>query len=939
LSRFFHALAILTFLVSYAGFGFAQNANQSGPALPVTRLEVQQNRFELRVGESVPIPAARDTLDFLLGAKTRRAEVQGGASLVIGPNRAGDQMLLAAPARIKPGEYTVTLSATGASGEIRQTTLDLVVKPLAAVPSAATRPPVVLLNGWETGFSNACPVSGSSADTFGNLAQYLYSDGVPAVYLFDNCAQDPGNSIEALGIDLGLYLNSIKYDSGAQVPQIDLVAHSMGGLIVRSYLAGLQPFTDALLPPATTLVGKLVLIATPNFGSYVAASYMDSIAAGTQSAELIPGSAFLWNQATWNQWGDDLRGINAIAIAGNAGTYYNLQDSSSYVGFGDGVVSLNSASLGFAAQTNATTRIVPYCHVDPAAFTNSLFGTFNCNAPGIANVSSTAHLTGQIVRSFLAGTTAWQSLGSSPSTTSRAGTLFFALLNSTGAYVSDLSRVTWGGLSLLGGGDLGTIFYDDMVYGSGLLSATSQSLGNISCFTFTLPPDYGTPARCKLAMGIGSVTPLATSAPGRTVNSGAPITINGAGFGSQCVGCQVLATAAGSAAGQVLQVSSWKSTAIVANLPASFSGLVFITVKASGATADTIAIMTVSPSQIPMSLAVTPRTLSFQSTAGGAVPAAQTVAIANAGTGALQWSASTSDFWITVSPASGSAPSTLTVSVNPANLAPGTYTTNVQIAADGALGSPASVAVTLVVQGTPTAGTITSVVNGATFQPGFASATWVTIFGANLSQITYTWQAGDLVNGLLPVNLRGVSVTINGAPAYVEYISPTQINVLAPDDATTGQVPVQVSTAQQPSNIVTATKTQLAPAFFTVGNGAYVAAEHLDYSYLGPASLSSPGYNFTPAAPGEPIILYGTGFGPTNPPAPSAQFGAPALLANSVQITIGGIAASATFAGLIGPGLYQFNVTVPDLPTGDAPVGAAIGAVATPTGVSIPVQR
>ena len=103
------------------------------------------------------------------------------------------------------------------------------------------RPPVVLLNGWETGFTGTCPIATSSSITFGNLAQYLVADGVPIVYLFDNCAEDPNQTIETLGNDLATFLNSVKYDNGSQVQQIDLVAHSMGGLIVRSYLAGLQP--------------------------------------------------------------------------------------------------------------------------------------------------------------------------------------------------------------------------------------------------------------------------------------------------------------------------------------------------------------------------------------------------------------------------------------------------------------------------------------------------------------------------------------------------------------------------------------------------------------------------------------------------------------------------------------------------------------------------
>ncbi len=188
------------------------------------------------------------------------------------------------------------------------------------VPSTATRPPVVLLNGWETGFTNSCPVSSGAAATFGNLPSYLLADGVPAVYFFDNCAQDPNQPIETLANDFGKFLNTITYDNGQQVPQIDVVAFSMGGLIVRAYLAGLQT-TGALTPPASTLVRNLVLIATPNFGSFLAANFTNNIPTGSQSAEMIPGSSFLWNLATWNQRVDDLRGVNAIAVVGNAGSY------------------------------------------------------------------------------------------------------------------------------------------------------------------------------------------------------------------------------------------------------------------------------------------------------------------------------------------------------------------------------------------------------------------------------------------------------------------------------------------------------------------------------------------------------------------------------------------------------------------------------------------
>jgi pimeloyl-ACP methyl ester carboxylesterase len=333
---------------------------------------------------------------------------------VAGPNRAHDQVLLAAPLRTGPGEYTATLSATSPAGEKRATPLTIVVKPRQTVPSGSTRPPVVLLNGWETGFTGTCTVSSSSADTFGNLAEYLVSDGVPVVYFFDNCAIDPNQTIEGLGNDLATYLNTIQYDNGDQVPQIDLVAFSMGGLIARAYLAGLQP-SEIATPPATTLVRDLILIATPNFGSFVAGNYLAYLGTGTQSAELVPGSSFLWNLATWNQRGDDLRGVNALAIIGNAGQYLaSLESTTQQNNASDGLVSETSAALGFALLSSTPTQIVPYCHVDPSAFTNTTMGTFYCDAAGIANVTSDTQETGEIVRSFLAGTTDWQSIGGTP---------------------------------------------------------------------------------------------------------------------------------------------------------------------------------------------------------------------------------------------------------------------------------------------------------------------------------------------------------------------------------------------------------------------------------------------------------------------------------------------------------------------------------------------
>ncbi len=193
---------------------------------------------------------------------------------------------------------------------------------------------------------------------------------------------------------------------------------------------------------------------------------------------------------------------------------------------------------------------------------------------------------------------------------------------------------------------------------------------------------------------------------------------------------------------------------------------------------------------------------------------------------------------------------------------------------------------------------------------------------------------------MLPTSLQGVSATIDGLPAFIEYISPTQINLLAPDDATIGPVQVQVTVAQHASNSLTAQKTQFSPAFFTIDNGVYVAALHSDYTLVGSSSLL-PGVTTQPAQPGETLLLYGTGFGPTTRRFPRLKpVTTPAAWPIRSKSPSAESVAFVAYAGLVESGTYQFNVTVPpNLPNGDALVVATIEGVATQTGVSITVHQ
>ncbi len=217
---------------------------------------------------------------------------------------------------------------------------------------------------------------------------------------------------------------------------------------------------------------------------------------------------------------------------------------------------------------------------------------------------------------------------------------------------------------------------------------------------------------------------------------------------------------------------------------------------------------------------------------------------------------------------------------------------------------------------------VNSVVNTASYQPAIASGGFISIVGTGFASSSRSWTSSDFSGNNLPTSLDGVSLTINGKPAYVEYISPTQINAIAPDDNTIGQVQVQVTTPQGALYAGTVLKQKLSPAFFTYQSGTttYVAAIHLDGTLVGPASSSS-----RPAVPGEVIEIYGTGFGQTSPAAPTSQLvSQPALLSLPATVTIGGVNAPVQWAGIVSSGLYQLNVQIPNVADGDQPAQVSV---------------
>jgi uncharacterized protein (TIGR03437 family) len=184
---------------------------------------------------------------------------------------------------------------------------------------------------------------------------------------------------------------------------------------------------------------------------------------------------------------------------------------------------------------------------------------------------------------------------------------------------------------------------------------------------------------------------------------------------------------------------------------------------------------------------------------------------------------------------------------------------------------------------------------------------------------------------------------VNNKPAFISYVSPEQINAQAPTDGTVGTVNVQVTNNGVTSKTITTRLQNFSPAFF-LWPGSYAVATHVDFS-LAVKEDAFPSVSSVPAKPGEVIILWGTGFGPTKPSFPAGRL-VPSdqiyALANTPTVTINGKVAQ-FLGGALTPntaGLYQITVRVPPgAPDGDLPVMVQIGGVTSPAGVLLTVKR
>jgi uncharacterized protein (TIGR03437 family) len=230
---------------------------------------------------------------------------------------------------------------------------------------------------------------------------------------------------------------------------------------------------------------------------------------------------------------------------------------------------------------------------------------------------------------------------------------------------------------------------------------------------------------------------------------------------------------------------------------------------------------------------------------------------------------------------------------------------------------------------------VNGIVNAADYQAPVAPGSVISIFGANLAAAEA--QAGGAP---LPMTLGGVTVMVNGSiklPLF--YVGPKQINAQLPYETPAGTDTLSINGSAPVSFTVAAS----APGIIVYGGNRAVAINS-DYSLNGPDH---------PAQVDGWITVYLTGQGLVSPAVPTGAVapGDPlALPMLPVTATLGGQPATVKFAGLTPGyiGLFQVNLVIPSLASGDFPLVVSVGAarsnapmvaVSSPNGQALSVVR
>ncbi len=418
--------------------------------------------------------------------------------------------------------------------------------------------PVILVDGW---YPKCVTAPRNSTSTFGQLEAKLNSLGIATQYLRPcSVPATPGfprASFEDLAQALGVLIDQTM--QATKATQVDVIGFSTGSPVIRAYLSGKQNAPGVFQPPQEHRIRKAVFLG----GLFFGAGNGRAPVSDNQEDAVDPGCRFLWDLNTWNQGGDDLRGIDAIAVAGQgqatlAGSTYPD---------GDGVHSLSSASLSFAYPAERT-RIIKACHVSEVC------------SPTVSYVDSDSHPVWLIVKSFLTGTDEWKAIGSSPDKEAATYGGVVVGVKDASDNLIDASQISLSG-RVMDRPEVvspGLFYADQVAKGDYTLEAKTQAL--VPTASFSLTPGTYTVVTMKPGPLISAVVPSDSGKRQPVLPAGGAIEIRGTRLstgGTKSAANPFPASLAGTQVtvnDHPIPLQSVAESQITAQLPAEISGFV-----------------------------------------------------------------------------------------------------------------------------------------------------------------------------------------------------------------------------------------------------------------------------------------------------------------------------------------------------------------------------
>jgi len=239
------------------------------------------------------------------------------------------------------------------------------------------------------------------------------------------------------------------------------------------------------------------------------------------------------------------------------------------------------------------------------------------------------------------------------------------------------------------------------------------------------------------------------------------------------------------------------------------------------------------------------------------------------------------------------------------------------------------------------------IVNAASFVPGQAVApgSIVAIFGQQLAS-----QLAQADSVPWSTSRANVTITFNGIAAPIQFVSPTQINAQVPWEAFpsgSGSASVVVTNPGGVSSPQSVAVNSITPGVFQF-SGHAIAVNVTDpmsarYGTLAAPAGSIPGLTTFPAQVNDFVFFYANGLGPLDSPVLSGHDSSDKTRTVTTKPTVllGNTQANVLFAGLSPgfPGVYQVNISVPQVPGGNAvPLQVQAGGITSPDTTTIAVQ-